>query len=168
MTSETARPDGHGPRSGAGDASSRPGPPPRVVLDSRAISRATTRIAHEILEKSESADSLALVAIASGGVPVAELLVDKLREISGAEIPLGILDVTLYRDDVIGHGRRIMRCGGHGPSHAAGDDFALAAREARHENRKYQQEWDSAHHSFSSGLILMMLPLASYRFPVPW
>jgi pyrimidine operon attenuation protein/uracil phosphoribosyltransferase len=88
--------------SGAG-GSSRPG---RVVLDRKGIERATSRIAHEILERNKEARDLVLVAIREGGVPVAELLAERLREISEHEVPLGILDVTLYRDDVIGHGRR--------------------------------------------------------------
>jgi pyrimidine operon attenuation protein/uracil phosphoribosyltransferase len=88
--------------SGAG-GSSQPG---RVVLDRKGIERATSRIAHEILERNKEPRDLVLVAIREGGVPVAELLAERLREISEHEVPLGILDVTLYRDDVIGHGRR--------------------------------------------------------------
>ncbi len=86
--------------------SARPGQPSRVVLDARGIERATRRIAHEILERAGDASDLALVAIAAGGVPVGECLVRHLRELSDWEIPLGILDVTLYRDDVIARGRR--------------------------------------------------------------
>ncbi len=80
--------------------------PARVVLEAAGIRRATTRIAHEILERNGSPDSITLVAIALGGVPVGEMLAEALREVSGSEVPLGALDVTLYRDDVIGHGRR--------------------------------------------------------------
>ena len=83
-----------------------PAPPTRVVLDATGIERATRRIAHEILERASGASDLALVAIAAGGVPVGERLVQHLRELSDREIPLGILDVTLYRDDVIARGRR--------------------------------------------------------------
>ena len=84
----------------------RPGPPSRVVLDAHGIERATRRIAHEILERAGDASDLVLVAIAAGGVPVGERLVEHLRELADREIPLGILDVTLYRDDVIARGRR--------------------------------------------------------------
>jgi pyrimidine operon attenuation protein/uracil phosphoribosyltransferase len=80
--------------------------PARVVLDPRGIERATSRIAHEILERNKEPRDLVLVAIREGGVPIGEMLAERLRELSEHDIPLGILDVTLYRDDVIGHGRR--------------------------------------------------------------
>jgi pyrimidine operon attenuation protein/uracil phosphoribosyltransferase len=79
---------------------------PRVVLDTAGIERAVTRIAHEIVERNGGTKDLVLIAIVTGGHPIAELLRDRLREIEGAEVPLGFLDVTLYRDDVIGNGRR--------------------------------------------------------------
>lgn len=72
-----------------------------VVLGPEAIRRAVTRIGHEILERNSDPDSLMLVAIAEGGVPIGELLAERLRIDSGREVPLGVLDVTLYRDDVI-------------------------------------------------------------------
>ena len=78
----------------------------RVILEAAGIRRATTRMAHEILERNPAAESIALVAIIRGGVPVADMLAGALREILGREIPQGALDVTLYRDDVIGHGMR--------------------------------------------------------------
>ncbi len=78
----------------------------RVVLDAASIERAATRIAHEILERNGGTQDLVLVAIVAGGRPVGELIRERLCEISGTDVPLGTLDVTLYRDDVIGHGRR--------------------------------------------------------------
>lgn len=90
----------------AADPVSSAGPPPRVVLDAAGIQRAVKRIAHEILERNRDPASIALVGIVAGGVPIAEMLAAQLREISGVEVPLGRLDVTLYRDDVIGRGRR--------------------------------------------------------------
>ena len=78
----------------------------RVVLDQAGIVRATTRMAHGIRERNADAGQIVLVVILSGGAPVGELLAERLREISGTEILLGELDVTLYRDDVIGHGKR--------------------------------------------------------------
>ena len=80
--------------------------PARVVLDATGIERALVRLAHEILESDVPAAKLVLVAVAQGGIPVARLLGERLREIAEIEIPLGILDVTLYRDDVIATGRR--------------------------------------------------------------
>jgi pyrimidine operon attenuation protein/uracil phosphoribosyltransferase len=79
--------------------------PAPVVLDSEAIRRATKRMAHEIAER-DTGGELVLVAIPRGGVPVAELICAQLCEITGAEVPLGTLDVTLYRDDVIARGYR--------------------------------------------------------------
>jgi pyrimidine operon attenuation protein/uracil phosphoribosyltransferase len=76
------------------------------VLDAAAIARATRRMAHEILERDRNAERLALLAIPEGGIPVADLLATHLAELAGAPIARGVLDVTLYRDDVIGRGRR--------------------------------------------------------------
>lgn len=91
------------PSSRAADADAGPA---RVILDADGIRRAVTRIAHEILERNRDPATVAIVGIVEGGVPIAEMLAARLREISGVEIPLGSLDVTLYRDDVIGRGRR--------------------------------------------------------------
>ncbi len=63
-------------------------------------------MAHEIVERNREPERLALVAIAAGGVPIGELLAARVAEIQGAPVLLGTLDVTLYRDDVIGRGRR--------------------------------------------------------------
>ncbi len=78
----------------------------RVVLDAPGIERAATRIAHEIVERNGGTEDLVLVAIVAGGRDVAELIRDRLRQIAGKDVPLGALDVTLYRDDVVGQGRR--------------------------------------------------------------
>jgi len=80
---------------------------PRVVLDDGAIRRALTRIAHEILERNDDdARGLYLVAIPNGGVPLARQIAQNLREIAGLELPVGILDTTLYRDDLTQRGER--------------------------------------------------------------
>ena len=78
----------------------------RVILDDAGIRRSIMRIAHEILERNESEESLYLVAIPNGGVPLARLLVANLKQIGGRDIPLGILDTTLYRDDL--HPNKIL------------------------------------------------------------
>jgi pyrimidine operon attenuation protein/uracil phosphoribosyltransferase len=72
----------------------------RVVLDPAAIGRALTRIAHEIVERNPDAP-VVLVAIAEGGIPIGEQLAERLLNLRGEAVPLGVLDVTLYRDDVI-------------------------------------------------------------------
>jgi len=70
------------------------------LLDDRGIRRALMRIAHEILERNEDARNLYLVAIPNGGVPLARQLAQNLQEIAGVEPAVGILDTTLYRDDL--------------------------------------------------------------------
>jgi len=72
----------------------------RVVLDSRDISRALTRIAHEILERNKGAHDLVLLGIPTRGVPLARRIADKIASVEGIDIPVGSLDVTMYRDDL--------------------------------------------------------------------
>ena len=72
----------------------------RVVLDAEAIERALTRVAHEILERNKGTDQLALVGIRSRGDHIARRLRDKIRQIENVEVPTGIIDITLYRDDL--------------------------------------------------------------------
>ena len=71
-----------------------------AVMDSEAISRAVTRIAHEILEANKGASNLAFVGIATRGATLAEILAAKVLEIEGAEVPVGTLDISFYRDDL--------------------------------------------------------------------
>jgi pyrimidine operon attenuation protein / uracil phosphoribosyltransferase len=72
----------------------------RVVLDERAIARALTRISHEILERNHGAGDLVLLGIPTRGVPLAERLADRIREVEGSPVPYGSLDITPYRDDL--------------------------------------------------------------------
>ena len=71
-----------------------------VVMDEMAIERALTRIAHEILEHNKGCQDVVLVGIRTRGIHLARRLVDKLRAIEGESVPLGVMDVTLYRDDL--------------------------------------------------------------------
>jgi pyrimidine operon attenuation protein/uracil phosphoribosyltransferase len=71
-----------------------------VVLDADKIGRTITRIAHEIVERNRDLDSLALVGIRSRGVPLAHRLQKRIETISGRTLPVGTLDITLYRDDL--------------------------------------------------------------------
>jgi len=73
------------------------------VMDADRMSRALTRIAHEILERNRGLDELALVGIRTRGVPLARRLARTLKDINGDEIPTGALDITLYRDDLMRH-----------------------------------------------------------------
>ena len=79
---------------------------PRLVLDDVAIGRALMRIAHELVERNPEPQSLYLVAIPNGGIPLARRLARNLREIAGVEVMVGILDTTLYRDDLTTKGER--------------------------------------------------------------
>jgi pyrimidine operon attenuation protein / uracil phosphoribosyltransferase len=72
----------------------------RTVLDQRDISRALTRIAHEILERNKGADDLVLLGIPSRGVPLAQRVAAKIASVEAIEVPVGSLDVTMYRDDL--------------------------------------------------------------------
>ncbi len=70
------------------------------VIDADGIHRALTRIAHEIIEKNKGTEGLVLIGIRTRGVPLAQRLAEKIAEIEGERLPVGILDITLYRDDL--------------------------------------------------------------------
>ncbi len=70
------------------------------ILDSAGIQRAVTRIAHEIVERNNGTDGLVLIGLRSRGVDLARRIAQELKVIDGADIPVGALDVTLYRDDL--------------------------------------------------------------------
>ncbi|EAX48622.1 phosphoribosyltransferase [Thermosinus carboxydivorans Nor1] len=76
-----------------------------VIMDAQAIRRALIRVAHEIIEKNKGTGDLILVGIRTRGVPLAERLAQEIKKIEGVELPVGILDITLYRDDLstLGH-----------------------------------------------------------------
>jgi pyrimidine operon attenuation protein/uracil phosphoribosyltransferase len=81
-------------------------PGERVVLDDLGIRRALVRIAHEIVERNEDLHGLYIVGVPNGGVPLARQLAENLLEITGIEVVVGILDTTLYRDDLTGSAER--------------------------------------------------------------
>jgi len=89
----TPQPAPHGPTDPSADGG-------RTVLDSEAISRALTRIAHEILERNRGGESLVLLGIPSRGVPLARRIAQRIASVEGLEVPVGSLDVTMYRDDL--------------------------------------------------------------------
>ena len=84
-------------------ASSTGAPDPgadRTVLDASDISRALSRISHEILERNKGAERVVLLGIPSRGVPLAERIAERIAAVEGATVPSGALDVTMYRDDL--------------------------------------------------------------------
>jgi pyrimidine operon attenuation protein/uracil phosphoribosyltransferase len=75
-------------------------PTGRTVLDARDITRALTRISHEILERNKGASDLVLLGIPSRGVPLAHRIAERIASVEGYDVPVGSLDVTMYRDDL--------------------------------------------------------------------
>jgi pyrimidine operon attenuation protein/uracil phosphoribosyltransferase len=84
-------------------------PASKVLLDAEAISRTLSRMAHEIIERNDDLDEIALVGIHTRGVPLAQRLRQLVEERSGVEVALGQLDITFHRDDVHVRGRRAPR-----------------------------------------------------------
>lgn len=78
-----------------------------TILDGVGVKRALTRIAHEILERNKGVADLVLVGIRTGGVHLARELSSRLEEIEGASVPMGEVDITLYRDDFKGHSKHL-------------------------------------------------------------
>ena len=72
----------------------------RTIMDGTEIQRALTRIAHEIVERNKGATGLLLVGIRTGGIYLAQRIARKIYEVEKEEVPLGELDITLYRDDL--------------------------------------------------------------------
>jgi len=70
------------------------------IMDENGIYRAITRIAHEIIERNKNLENLALIGIQRRGVPLAKMIADKIYEVEGIKVPVGILDITFYRDDL--------------------------------------------------------------------
>ncbi len=70
-----------------------------TIIDATGLERTLTRLAHEIIERNSGADNLALVGIRTRGAPIAERLARKIGQIEKKDVPLGVLDITLYRDD---------------------------------------------------------------------
>jgi pyrimidine operon attenuation protein/uracil phosphoribosyltransferase len=70
------------------------------IMDENAIQRAITRIAHEIIEKNNGIEDIVILGIQRRGVPLARRIAEKIGEVESKEVPVGILDITFYRDDL--------------------------------------------------------------------
>ncbi|NLM12683.1 MAG: bifunctional pyr operon transcriptional regulator/uracil phosphoribosyltransferase PyrR [Epulopiscium sp.] len=70
------------------------------LLDEKAIQRALTRISHEIIEKNKGVEDVILVGIKTRGIPLAERIARKIYEVENVKVPVAILDITFYRDDL--------------------------------------------------------------------
>ena len=72
----------------------------KLLLNQDEIRRALSRIAHQILERNQGVDNLVLVGMHTRGVPLAKRLVERIHEVEGKDVPVGALDIRLYRDDL--------------------------------------------------------------------
>ena len=70
------------------------------VMDAEDLRRAVTRIAHEVVERNHGLEGVVLIGLQTGGVPLARRLAEALSRIEGTDVPLGSIDVALYRDDI--------------------------------------------------------------------
>jgi pyrimidine operon attenuation protein/uracil phosphoribosyltransferase len=101
-----ARNQAAGADGAAGGGSVRPDPPdpktavPKTVLEPAEIGRALTRIAHEILERTDGAADVLLLGIPTRGVPLSRRLAERIERVEGRPVPHGSLDITMYRDDL--------------------------------------------------------------------
>ena len=86
----------------------------KQLMSASEIDRTLVRLAHEVLEKTEDLDKLAFVGIRRRGVPLAQRLASKIQQLEKREIPVGILDINLYRDDLSTVGRQTdFECDGN-------------------------------------------------------
>jgi pyrimidine operon attenuation protein/uracil phosphoribosyltransferase len=70
------------------------------IMDAEGLNRTIARLAHEIVERNRGTENLAILGIRTRGVSIAERIISKIHTIENTKLPLGILDVTMYRDDV--------------------------------------------------------------------
>jgi pyrimidine operon attenuation protein/uracil phosphoribosyltransferase len=96
-------------RSAAPDSEAgSPAHPARAILDAADLARIVDRIAHQILEKTEGATDTVLLGIPTRGAHLARRLADRIRAFTGTDVPVGVVDVTLYRDDLRLRGARAL------------------------------------------------------------
>jgi len=73
----------------------------KEIVDEETMNRALTRITYEIIERSKSMDDVVLVGIKTRGIPIAQRIAERFRLLEGIEVPVGELDITYYRDDIV-------------------------------------------------------------------
>ncbi|MCX7695967.1 MAG: bifunctional pyr operon transcriptional regulator/uracil phosphoribosyltransferase PyrR [Caloramator sp.] len=70
------------------------------LLDENSIRRTLIRLSHEIIEKNKGVSDIALIGIKTRGVPIAKRIAEFIKQFEGVDVPVGVLDITLYRDDL--------------------------------------------------------------------
>ncbi|WP_018214981.1 bifunctional pyr operon transcriptional regulator/uracil phosphoribosyltransferase PyrR [Salinispora vitiensis] len=83
-------------------------PSVKVILTTADVQRVVDRIAHQILEKTQGAQQTVLLGIPTRGAPLARRLAARISAFEGVDVPVGVLDITLYRDDLRQHGTRAV------------------------------------------------------------
>ncbi len=73
----------------------------KILLDDKAIGRALTRISYEIIEKNKGVDDVVILGIKTRGIPLANRIAQKIKQIENIDIPVSMIDITFYRDDLI-------------------------------------------------------------------
>lgn len=71
-----------------------------TLMDEAAVGRAVSRIAHEIIERNDGVENVALIGIRRRGIPLARMIAENIRKYEQAEVPVGEIDIMLYRDDL--------------------------------------------------------------------
>jgi len=72
----------------------------KIILDSQSVNRAIARIAHEIIERNKGVNDVVLVGVVTRGVPMAKLLAECILKFESVSVPVGSIDISLYRDDI--------------------------------------------------------------------
>lgn len=72
----------------------------KIILDEQSVNRAIARIAHEISERNKGVNNVVLVGVVTRGVPMAKRLAECIEKFEGVAVPTGIIDISLYRDDI--------------------------------------------------------------------
>jgi pyrimidine operon attenuation protein / uracil phosphoribosyltransferase len=114
-----------------------PHPDGRLILQPPDVARIIDRIAHQILEKTDGGSGVVLLGIPTRGAPLAHRLAARIRTFEGADVPVGALDVTLYRDDLRMRAPRALEhtdlppCGVDGRLVVLVDDVLFSGRTVR-------------------------------------
>ncbi|MBI4200704.1 MAG: bifunctional pyr operon transcriptional regulator/uracil phosphoribosyltransferase PyrR [Chloroflexi bacterium] len=106
------------------------------VMSAQDMRRAITRIAHEIVERNRGVDGLVLAGIRTRGAPLAQRLAERIAEFEGHQVPVGAIDIGLYRDDVASRARPLLRSSNlpadiHGCNVVLVDDVLFTGRTVR-------------------------------------